>query len=336
LTAPLLDIVGLDVRFRAGAGAVHAVTGATLAVHAGETLCVVGESGSGKSVTAMATMGLLSRTAQVRAERLSFDGRDLTGLSEREWRTVRGSEIGMIFQDPMSSLNPAHTVGMQLTEGLIRHRGASAAAARRRALEMLDLVRIPDAAARLASYPHQLSGGMRQRVMIAMALVCAPRLLIADEPTTALDVTIQAQILALMDDLKRELRIAMLFITHDLGVVADIADRVAVMYAGSVVESASAATLFDGPRHPYTVGLMRARPAHDGPRASRLAEIPGSVPRLLSRPQGCGYAPRCALAEQACRTEPPAASAVGAGHLVACRRHDRVPQFARELAGAVR
>jgi peptide/nickel transport system ATP-binding protein len=334
MSAPLLEIEDLHVRFRAGPTTVHAVTGASLAVHAGETLCVVGESGSGKSVTAMAVMGLLSKTATVEAGRLTFDGRSLVGLSEREWRAVRGNDIGMIFQDPMSSLNPAHTIGMQLTEGLVRHRGASARAARARALEMLDLVRIPDAAARLGAYPHQLSGGMRQRVMIAMALVCEPRLIIADEPTTALDVTIQAQILTLMDDLKRELGIGILFITHDLGVVADIADRVAVMYAGSVVESGGVAALFDRPGHPYTIGLMHARPTHVGPRVRRLAEIPGSVPRLMAQPVGCVYAPRCALAEPQCRAAPVALHTVVPGHVVACRRHERVADLARAFEGA--
>ncbi|MGV3652557.1 MAG: ABC transporter ATP-binding protein [Devosia sp.] len=318
--APLLAVEGLSIRFRAGGGHIHAVNGASFTVGPGETLCLVGESGSGKSVTAMAAMGLLPRSASVAAQRLDFDGRSLLTLAERDWRALRGNAIGMIFQDPMSSLNPAHTVGMQLTEGLRRHRGTRGAQADRLAIEMLDKVRIPDAQARLRAYPQELSGGMRQRVMIAMALICAPRLLIADEPTTALDVTIQAQILALMDELKRELGIGLLFITHDLGVVADIADRVAVMYAGRIVETAPVGTLFAAPAHPYTRGLMRARPGRTAPRGQRLSEIPGAVPRLSQLPDGCAFAPRCPLAEARCRTGTIAFDALGPGHLTACRR----------------
>jgi peptide/nickel transport system ATP-binding protein len=318
---PLLEVEDLHVMFSAGPTRVLAVNGVSFSILAGELLCLVGESGSGKSVTANAIMGLLPRaSASVAAGRLAFAGRPLPLGSERKMRRMRGSAMGMIFQDPMSSLNPAHTVGMQIAEGIERHRSIGREAAWRRAGEMLDLVRIPDAGRRLSSYPHELSGGMRQRVMIAMALACEPQLLIADEPTTALDVTIQAQILALIDELRRELGIAVLLITHDLGVVADMADRVAVMYGGSIVETADVFRLFDRPAHPYTVGLMRAVPSIDGTRTGRLVEIPGSVPRLSKVISGCVFAPRCSFAAPGCSLGRVSLSPLGPTHSSACMR----------------
>ncbi len=325
MTGPILSVEDLHVRFRTRGATIYAVNGASFDVKQGEAVCLVGESGSGKSVTAMAVMGLLPRaSAEIAAARLDFEGASLLGRSEHEMRKLRGQAIGMIFQDPMSSLNPAHTVGMQIIEGVRAHEAVSHAAARGRALDMLELVRIPDARRSLDSYPHELSGGMRQRVMIAMALVCQPRLLIADEPTTALDVTIQAQILTLIEDLRTELGLSLLLITHDLGVVADIADRVVVMYGGQVMETAEATPLFDAPAHPYSVGLMKAMPALAGDDARRLNEIPGAVPRLLAPPEGCTFAPRCPHAEPRCRTTPLTPRSAGPAHWTWCLRHGEI------------
>jgi peptide/nickel transport system ATP-binding protein len=293
------------------------VDGVSLSVVPGRTLAVVGESGCGKSVTALAVMGLLPPGARIGGS-IRFAGREISTLDAEDWRRKRGRDMAMIFQEPMTSLNPAFTAGEQVAEALRVHQGLDAAAAFDRAVEMLARVRIPDAGRRARQYPHQLSGGMRQRVMIAMALACRPRLLIADEPTTALDVTVQAQILALIDELKAETGTAVLLITHDLGVVADHADDVVVMYAGRVAERAPAAQLFARPQHPYTVGLLGAAPSLEG-GAERLASIEGTVPDLLDPPPGCRFAPRCPFAVARCAEQPPLAP-MEAGHVAACWR----------------
>ncbi|WP_250468084.1 ABC transporter ATP-binding protein [Caballeronia sp. GAFFF2] len=309
-TAPLLLADDLSVAFRSRDGAAAlAVDGLSLHVAPGETLALVGESGCGKSTTALALMGLLSGPdAKVTSRRLHFDGADLTTLGERGWRALRGGGIGMIFQDPLSALNPVRTVGRQIEEAIALHRGLRGRAARRDALELLRLVGIPEPARRIDDYPHRLSGGMRQRVLIAMALAGEPRLLIADEPTTALDVTIQAQILALLASLQRQTGMALLLITHDLGIVGQLAHRVAVMYAGRKIEERSVDALFDAPLHPYTQRLLRARPPHgdeSGGARTRLSEIPGAVPAPGLAPGGCAFAPRCAFAEARCRDDVP-------------------------------
>jgi peptide/nickel transport system ATP-binding protein len=300
----LLAVDDLRVQFRTEQGAAQAVDGVSFTINAGETLCVVGESGCGKSVTALAIMGLLPRPTASVAGRVAFEGRDLLTLDQGALADLRGNRLAMIFQEPMTSLNPAFTVGSQLTEVLVRHRGASAASARRAAIDMLRHVRIPAPEKRIDEYPHRLSGGMRQRVMIAMALLCRPALLIADEPTTALDVTIQAQVLELMRALRAETGTAILLITHDLGVVAEMADRVLVMYAGQVVEEGTVQALFALPQHPYTVGLMGAIPSVAG-RRTRLAAIDGIVPAATDMPSGCRFAARCPFADDQCRREAP-------------------------------
>jgi dipeptide transport system ATP-binding protein len=291
---PLLEIENLSVTFPTPAGPFSAVDGVSLSVDEGEVLGIVGESGSGKSVTMLAVMGLVPYPGQVRASRLAFAGRDLLNLSSRDRRQLTGKDVAMIFQEPTTSLNPCFTVGFQIEETLRWHEGLSRRAARSRAIELLERVGIPAAESRLASYPHQLSGGMNQRVMIAMAIACNPRLLIADEPTTALDVTIQAQILDLLLTLQRERGMALVLITHNIGVVAETARRVAVMYAGQVMEEQQADMLFSAPQHPYTAALLAALPerAHGG----RLATIPGVVPGPYDRPSGCLFSPRCAYA----------------------------------------
>ncbi|MBY0270312.1 MAG: ABC transporter ATP-binding protein [Burkholderiales bacterium] len=296
---PLLEVENLQVQFATPRGVVRAVQGVSWQVSAGETLALVGESGCGKSVSALAVMRLLAPTAQV-SGRILFDNRDLLALPDAEMRKIRGRDIAMVFQDPMSSLNPVLDIGYQMAEPLRIHLGMNADAARERSIELLQRVGIPDAARRLAQYPHQFSGGMRQRVMIAIALTCNPRLIIADEPTTALDVTIQAQILGLMQDLSRELGIALVIITHNLGVVARYADRVNVMYAARMAEQAAATELFAQPLHPYTAGLLRSVPRLDRPRGARLETIDGAPPDLLDPPPGCRFAPRCALRIDAC------------------------------------
>jgi dipeptide transport system ATP-binding protein len=296
----LLDVENLRVEF----GAFQAVDGVSLTLDAGEVLGIVGESGSGKSVTALALMGLIDEPGRVAAARLSFDGRDLQTMRARDRRQLLGRDIAMIFQDPMTSLNPCFTVAFQLMETLRIHEGGSSKALRARALQLLRDVDIPDPERRLDAYPHQLSGGMSQRVMVAMAIACNPRLLIADEPTTALDVTIQAQMLALLLKLQRERGMALVLITHDLGVVAEVAQRVMVMYAGQVVETAAVPRLFDAPRHPYTEALLSALPEHNiGQR--RLRSMSGLVPGAFDRPAGCLLAPRCAYAQDRCRNERP-------------------------------
>jgi dipeptide transport system ATP-binding protein len=303
---PLLEIEDLHVDFPTHGGAVmHAVEGVSLALDEGDVLGIVGESGSGKSVTMLALMGLVAFPGRVRAKALRFNGRDLPGLPDAERRKVIGKDVAMIFQDPTTSLNPCFTVGFQLTETLRLHLGLDRKAALARATDLLEQVGIPAASSRLGDFPHQLSGGMNQRVMIAMAIACNPKLLIADEPTTALDVTIQAQILDLLRGLQQDRGMALVLVTHNMGVVAETARRVAVMYAGQIVEERGADVLFASPQHPYTAALLAAMPersAGDG----RLATIPGVVPGLYDRPQGCLFAPRCAYAtEDSCRQRPP-------------------------------
>lgn len=315
---PVLEIRDLSIRFRGQD--IDLIDQISLSIAPGQTLCLVGESGCGKSVTSLAVMGLLPKqAAQVTAGQVLFRGQNLLTLPEREIEDLRGNCIAMIFQEPMTSLNPIFTVGHQVAEAARRHRGCSAAEARDRALEMFRKVRIPAAEKRLDDYPHQLSGGMRQRVMIAMALVNDPELLIADEPTTALDVTIQAQILDLMRELQEETGAALLMITHDLGVVAEIADDVAVMYAGRVVESGPVAQIFNDPQHPYTLGLMGSMPAISG-RQGRLLTIPGSVPGPEKMPPGCRFASRCPFADASCDAGRPPLKDVVGGQRVACFR----------------
>ena len=313
----LLDVRGLKVRFDSARGVAQAVDGIDLHLRAGETLCVVGESGCGKSVTALSLMGLLASPPAHIEGSIRFQGQELVGLNDHQLSDLRGNRLAMIFQEPMTSLNPAFTVGSQLAEVLMRHRGMDRRAARSAVLEMLRKVRIPAPEQRIDEHPHRLSGGMRQRVMIAMALLCQPALLIADEPTTALDVTIQAQVLGLMRSLRQETGTAILLITHDLGVVAEMADRVVVMYAGQVVEEATVQDLFDMPQHPYTVGLLGAIPSIDGRRA-RLAAIDGMVPAATAMPSGCRFASRCPFADARCRAEAPPLVAVEHGHLSRC------------------
>ncbi len=314
----LLEVRELRTSFATDDGTVTAVDGVSFEVDAGRTLAVVGESGCGKSVTSLSVMGLVAAPGQV-AGSIRFEGRELVGLRDRDWQDLRGNGMAMIFQEPMTSLNPAFTVGEQIAEGLVRHRGLSRAQALSRALEMLRRVRIPAPEQRAREHPHQLSGGMRQRVMIAIALACEPRLLIADEPTTALDVTIQAQILDLLRALQRDTSTAIILVTHDLGVVAEMADEVAVMYAGRIVERAPVRELFRRPEHPYTVGLLGAIPRLHGDQA-RLASIEGQVPSPLRRQPGCRFAARCPFVQARCRSEEPALAAVHEAHAVACWR----------------
>src|SRR5205823_2726029 len=297
LGEPLLRVEDLHVEFPTEDGIVHAVDGITYEVHTGRTLGIVGESGSGKTVASLTTLGLTQRQGAIVSGRILFAGRDLLKLDEEELRAIRGNEIAMIFQDPLSSLHPLYSVGDQLIEAVRAHRSASKAKARERAIELLGLVGIPDAGARVDDYPHQFSGGMRQRAMIAMALVNEPKLLIADEPTTALDVTVQAQILALLERLQRELSMAIVIITHDLGVVAEMADDLAVMYAGRIVETASAEVAFSTPEHPYTWGLLKSIPVLGTSREEELVPIPGTPPSLIRRPSGCHFHPRCPYAK---------------------------------------
>ncbi len=318
MSDPLLAVDDLVTTFSTEEGLVTPVDGVSFTVERGETVGVVGESGCGKSVTSLSILRLVpSPPGRIAQGRILFEGQDLLTLSEREMRAIRGRDIAMIFQEPMTSLNPVFTCGDQILEALRRHQKVSATEARDQALELLHLVGIPLPEQRLGAYPHQLSGGMRQRIMIAMALCCHPRLLIADEPTTALDVTIQAQILDLLRHLKKQLSMAVLLITHDLGVVAETAERVVVMYAGKVVEEAPVRTLFHAPRHPYTEGLLRSIPRLDERRES-LPVIEGMVPNLLDLPSGCRFHPRCPRAERRCREEAPALRSFGEGHRVAC------------------
>jgi oligopeptide/dipeptide ABC transporter ATP-binding protein len=322
----LLDVQSLQTQFSTSGGVVRAVDGVSWDVQEGETVALVGESGCGKSVSALSVMRLVSAPAgRIVGGRILFKGRDLLTLSEEEMRRVRGREIAMIFQEPMTSLNPVLTVGRQLTEGLEIHLGMDPGAARGRAAELLAMVGISDPERRLPQYPHQFSGGMRQRMMIAMALACNPSLILADEPTTALDVTIQAQILELLRDLARRLGVAMLIITHNLGVVARYADRVNVMYAGRIVERATARELYANPRHPYTLGLLKSVPRLDVPRRLRLDPIEGQPPDLTRLPPGCAFGPRCAFRVERCGREVPPLIPIGdAGHVSACWETERV------------
>ena len=328
--ATVLDVKGLRTVFFTNSGLFRAVEDVSFRVRRGETLAIVGESGCGKSVTALSIMRLVpDPPGRIVGGSITLEGQDLLTLDESEMRKIRGDRISMIFQEPMTSLNPVMRIGDQIAEAVRLHRPTTAKEAWQQAVQMLRLVRIPEPERRASEYPHQLSGGMRQRAMIAMALACRPALLIADEPTTALDVTIQAQILALMLDLQKELGMGLILITHDLGVVAQTAQRVIVMYAGKKVEEADVETLFANPRHPYTRGLMASIPAvpSSGTNAeARLVEIPGMVPSLTRLPKGCAFAPRCSLAVARCHQEYPPLQDWGAGHLAACWR-------AAELAG---
>ena len=316
----LLEVQGLRTHFRTDEGEFAAVDGISFSVEAGRTLAIVGESGCGKSVTSLSIMGLVPNPpGRIAGGSIRFEGRELVGAPAAELQDLRGNGMAMIFQEPMSSLNPVFTIGEQIVEVLLRHRPISRAQASERALEMLRKVRMPAAEQRFAEHPHRLSGGMRQRAMIAMALACEPRLLIADEPTTALDVTIQAQILALMRSLQQETGSAIILITHDLGVVAEVADEVLVMYAGRVVEHAPVQALFDTPQHPYTVGLLGSIPRLDGV-AGRLAAIEGQVPSPLRRPPGCGFAERCPFADAHCHAVAPALREVGPAQWSACHK----------------
>jgi oligopeptide/dipeptide ABC transporter ATP-binding protein len=315
---PLLRVENLETTFFTKAGALKAVDGVSYQVNQGETVGIVGESGCGKSVTSFSVLRLLSYPGRVTGGRVLFKGTDLLQAPPEGMRAIRGKQIAMIFQEPMTALNPVLTVGFQITEQIETHEAVTRKEARNRAVALLELVGIPSPARRLDDYPHQLSGGMRQRAMIAMALSCNPDLLIADEPTTALDVTIQAQILDLLQRLQEERRMAMQFITHDLGVISELADRVIVMYAGRVVEEAPAAALFAGPRHPYTVGLLDSIPRVGGRTQERLATIPGVVPSLLALPPGCRFQNRCPHVTEVCRRSEPPLVDDGAGRRVAC------------------
>jgi oligopeptide/dipeptide ABC transporter ATP-binding protein len=306
----------LTTVFDLAAGPAAAVIDVSFHVGAGETLCLVGESGSGKSVTALSILRLVQRPGRIAAGRIHFKGRDLLTLDERAMQKVRGAEIGLVFQEPMTALNPVFTIGNQIEETLMVHGLARGREARQRAIELLDAVSIPDPERRIRDYPHQLSGGLRQRALIALALACNPTLLIADEPTTALDVTIQAQILDLLRDLQKRLRLALLLITHDLGVVAEMADRVAVMYAGRIVEEAPVRDLFRDPRHPYTRGLLASIPG--GARGTKLQAIEGTVPPLGKLPPGCAFAPRCPHRFEPCDKAVPGMTIVGEDHSARC------------------
>jgi oligopeptide transport system ATP-binding protein len=314
----LLAVENLGVEFSTRRGTVYAVNGISFAIAPGETLGVVGESGCGKSVTSLAVLGLLARNGRVASGRALFGGQDLIQETDRALRRIRGREIAMIFQDPMTSLNPVLTIGRQIRETLETHFGMDRKAARRRAADLLDRVGIPSAEVRVQDYPHQFSGGMRQRAMIAMALACRPKLLIADEPTTALDVTIQAQILNLLRELVAEENAALILITHDLGVVAGMCERVNVMYAGMFVETGSADQLFGSPRHPYTLGLLQSVPRLDAGRRTRLQPIEGAPRNMLSPPAACPFQPRCRYEIDISRREVPPLVEIEPGHMVAC------------------
>jgi oligopeptide/dipeptide ABC transporter ATP-binding protein len=322
---PLLSVRHLTVAFETRRGAFNAITGVSFDIQPGRTLGIVGESGSGKSVTAMTLMQLLPDSARITAGTVQFGGRDLTTLPERQMRAVRGRQIAMVFQDPMASLNPILTIGRQLTEPLVLQMGLGRSAARTRAEELLALVQIPSPRQILSAYPHELSGGMRQRVMIAIALSCGPQLLIADEPTTALDVTTQAQILDLLRDLRQRLRMAVVLITHDLGIVAGSADQVLVMYAGRIVEQAPVADLFARPAHPYTQGLLRSMPLLEDADPETLPAIEGNVASPFAMPSGCAFHPRCPYAEDNCTRIPPSLYPVNPGQMAACLRYTTVP-----------
>ena len=322
--ATLLEVKDLSTYFFTPEGVVKAVDGISYDLQEGETLGLVGESGCGKSVSALSIMRLIQRPGRTVAGEVTFNGQDLLALDDAEMRRIRGKDMAMIFQEPMTSLNPVLTIGKQLTEALVLHLGMDQHAANDRAGELLEMVGIPEGAGRLADYPHQFSGGMRQRVMIAMALSCDPKMLIADEPTTALDVTIQAQILELVKKLGEETGTAVLIITHNLGVVARYADRVNVMYAGKIIERGTARDIYTNPRHPYTIGLLNSVPRLDEPRKEQLAPIEGSPPDLIGLPIGCAFRPRCKYAIDRCAVEYPPLIEVAEGHTAACWVSDQL------------
>jgi oligopeptide/dipeptide ABC transporter ATP-binding protein len=332
---PLLAVDDLSVQFWTGGGTVYAVNGISFEVAAGETLGIVGESGCGKSVTALALLGLLPRAGRVKSGTARLEGRDLLQLTDRELRRLRGRQIAMIFQDPMTSLNPVLTIGRQIREAVETHFDVDRKEAEAKAVEALDRVGIPSAKARLRDYPHQFSGGMRQRAMIAMALACEPKLLIADEPTTALDVTIQAQILGLLRELVAEENAALILITHDLGVVAGTCERVNVMYAGMFMETGSAEQLFGSPRHPYTLGLLQSVPRLDAGRRLRLHPIEGSPPNMLRAPTACPFQPRCTYEVDLSQREVPQLVEIEPGHKVACFNPVPVDEWGRARAAAI-
>ena len=316
---PLLKLADLNVRFNTPEGTVYAVNGVSFDLNVGGALAIVGESGSGKSVCMMSILGLIPiPPGEISAGQALFDGRDLLTLTEKELEKVRGQQIGMIFQDPMTSLNPVLTLGRQLTEALIRHYQLTQEEAKDRAIELMQLVGIPDPERRFGNYPHQFSGGMRQRVMIAMMLACNPKLLIADEPTTALDVTIQAQIVDLVLEIRKKIKMSLIWITHDLGVVANVADRVLVMYGGTIVEEADVDLLYENPQHPYTMALLAALPKINERRGARLKAIPGAPPILMSELVGCPFAPRCDYVIERCRQERPILEPIKPNQKVAC------------------
>jgi oligopeptide transport system ATP-binding protein len=315
----LLEVKNLETRFFTQDGVVHAVNGISYTLDKGETLAIVGESGSGKSVSVLSLLKLIPHPpGKITGGEVWFEGKDLLKMSDSEIRHIRGNKIAMIFQDPMTSLNPVLTIGFQVMEALQLHMGMDKQQAKERTIELLQMVGIPDAEKRLNDYPHQFSGGMRQRVMIAMGLACNPQILIADEPTTALDVTIQAQIVDLVKKLQKEIGMSVIWITHDLGVVAGLADRVIVMYAGSIVEEAPVKELYGNPRHPYTLGLLRSIPRMDRPRKEKLTPIKGLPPNLIDMPPGCPFAPRCEYRTERCLHEKPELREVGPDHRIAC------------------
>jgi oligopeptide/dipeptide ABC transporter ATP-binding protein len=318
--APLLEVEDLRTHFALRGGTLKAVDGVSFSVMPGRTLCIVGESGSGKSATALSVMRLIDPPGRIVGGRLLFNGRDLMGLSENEMEAIRGNRVAMVFQNPMTSLDPSFRIGDQIAETILTHERVTKDEARRRAMRLLQSVGIPDAARRYKDYPHQFSGGMRQRALIAAAIACRPDVLIADEPTTALDVTIQAQILRLLRDLQRQMNSALILITHDLGVVAAMADEVMVMYAGRVVEHGDVDTIFHAPRHPYTVGLLHSLVRLEDSRRSALKPIPGVPPSPINLPRGCSFRPRCTRAIERCAGEFPALASVSEGQRVACHR----------------
>lgn len=317
--APLVSVRDLRVEFATRAGQIAAVNGVSFDVAPGRVLCILGESGSGKSVTMRAVAGILPKRTTTVQGTIDFNGTDLVGLPENEMRDIRGARIAMIFQEPMTALDPVFTVGGQIAESIVRHENASWDQARRRAQDLLELVQIPSAGRRMKAYPHEMSGGMRQRAMIALALACKPDLLLADEPTTALDVTVQIQIILLLRELQQELGMAVMFVTHDVGVAAEIADDLAVMYAGRFVEHGPAVDVIEQPMHPYTAGLL-ASTVHSAERGATLEPIPGMPPDLTQMPPGCAFAPRCKFAEDACRESVPQSLSVGDRHFAACLR----------------
>ena len=327
----LLEVKNLNTSFHIGVGTVHAVRGISFHVAQGESVGIVGESGSGKSVTMLSVTGLLPNYAEVSADTILFDGRELTKLSKKQLRALHGSEIGMIFQDPMTSLNPLFTVESQLTEPLKIHRGMDRQSARARALELLRQVDIPNPEARLKQYPHELSGGLRQRVMIATAIACEPKMIIADEPTTALDVTIQAQILELLQALKRESNASIIMITHDMGVIASMCSRILVMYGGTICEQGDVREIFYGAKHPYTWGLLNSIPKVHQKRGEKLVPITGTPPDMLQPPAGCPFSPRCRYCMPVCRAYMPPVTALSETHSVACHlMHPKAPRIGRE------